>query len=119
MRELFIFLVISLFIGGIIIGTGMMSVQLHEKAHQQINKYYGADSHVVLNYFGTSYTILDENFSSAESQRMAYLGHSVNEAIGYQLTPYFMSIMILFFVVILIGVAIVFELQDLNRGCKR
>jgi hypothetical protein len=69
----------------------------HEVAHVQINNYFGAESHIEFDLTGIR-TIPDSDFGSVESRNQAYLGHSINDAIGYQIVPLFF---VLFGIIIL------------------
>ena len=53
---------ITILLALFVLFTSFESTDGHEQAHVQINKYFGAESTVTLNYFGTSYTHIDGNF---------------------------------------------------------
>ena len=80
------------------LGINYWATQGHEHAHLQINKYFGASSTININVDvlqGISgVTSIDENseFYSEEDRRTAYLAHSINESIGYQLKLTFVSL---------------------------
>jgi len=108
-------MIVVLSAGGIIITANFLSTDLHEEAHKIINSYYGVDSHIEVNYFGVSYTIPDENFATPEDRKFAYLGHSMNEAVGYQIKPLFNGVMLLLLLLCSIGLLCLFELISLNN----
>jgi hypothetical protein len=88
-----LFLLLSIGLITTLYGTSYLSTVRHEEAHVQINKYYGMESTytVTIDYTGVSgLTTPDRNdsFFSEDARNFAYLGHSINEAIGYQLKPY-------------------------------
>ena len=91
-----------------IIGWSVYSSTVaHEKAHVQINKYFGMESSytVTVDWDGISgLTTPDSNdsFYSAEDRDYAYLAHGINEAIGYQLIPYFVGILTFLMLITLI-----------------
>lgn len=58
----------------------------HELAHQKINAYFGAKSHIEMALDG-GHTIYDSNFPSHENMELAQSAHSFNESLGYQLMP--------------------------------
>lgn len=83
----------------------MASVYGHENAHKVINKYFGVDSHIEYTNFGLSgVTYPDEQFKNESDRDAAYIAHGVNEAVGYQTSPWFLGIM--FMQIILISVVI-------------
>jgi len=61
----------------------------HENAHVEINAKQGIDSRIVLD-FGGLRTVADVYPLRDDVTR---LGHSVNEAVGYQLTPLLLGVM--------------------------
>ena len=69
--------------GCIMLFTFAFCVQ-HEEAHKQINTYFGVESNITYSLSG-GITHIDSNFRNAEDRRFAYLAHSFNESIGYQL----------------------------------
>ncbi len=92
----FLFLILAVFL------IYIVSIEMHEIAHIQINKYFGVDSHI--EYFTKDYpisTVADNKFSNSEDRRFAYFAHSINEAVGYQLTPYFLGVMLLQIILIM------------------
>jgi len=61
----------------------------HENAHVEINSKQGIDSYIVLD-FGGLRTVADVYPLRDDVTR---LGHSFNEAVGYQLTPLLLGVM--------------------------
>ena len=57
----------------------------HEQAHVQINKYFGSDSVTRIGFGEGGVTAI--GFENEEKKNLAYVGHSVNEAVAYNITP--------------------------------
>jgi hypothetical protein len=98
----------------ILLGTNYLSVIGHEEAHKKINSYSGASStsHITFSFTEIKgMNIIDENatFYDEEYERNAYFAHGINEAIGYQLIPFFNGIMILLSIIIIILIALNLE----------
>jgi len=103
----------SLFIAFLFtMGVSYLSVVGHESTHVQINTYFQTESEysVEWTWRGLSgRTIVTGEFPSELKRDFAFLGHSVNEAVGYQLTPFFWSI---HFAVWFIALNYAFKRQD-------
>ena len=94
---LFISIVILLL--GIIFWAMYASTDGHERAHVEINKYFGMDSSYTVDVSwdgisGLTTPDANDSFYSDEARNYAYLAHGINEAIGYQLRPFFIGILI-------------------------
>jgi len=91
----------------------------HEQTHVQINKYYGVESEIELNFFGLlgGRTVIKqgETFSSKEDKKTAYLLHSFIEVQDYHLLP-IMNTIIVFIVVG--SLFIKFDFVNLNNTNK-
>jgi len=79
----------------------------HEEAHVQINKYFGMNSTYKINVgfdgiSGVTTNDITDNYYSLEDGRAAYMVHGINEAIGYQLVPFFVGIMIFLLIIIML-----------------
>jgi len=67
-----------------------VTLDRHEQAHTVINTYYGAQTNYSLTF---SFSALNGQASASvfpthEDRQLAYLGHSINEAVGYQNQPF-------------------------------
>lgn len=74
----------------VIIAFIYVTVYYHESAHVQINKYFGADSWA--EYSLTGGLTHSTGFESEEKKDLAYIGHSFNEVVSYNLTPLFIML---------------------------
>jgi len=103
-----LFILIIVLLAGIIFWVMYTSTVGHEKAHVAINTYFGMDSNYVVNVgwdgiSGLTTPDANDSFYSEEARNYAYLAHGINEAIGYQLRPYFIGILIfLMFITIIL-----------------
>jgi len=82
----------SYVLAGLLVICAMLciSIYLHEVAHQRMNEYYGIESHIEFSFPNAMVV--------ADTEKMPVsliLAHSINEAIGYQLIPLFLGIMLL------------------------
>ena len=87
MKEYILFFIMALIL---FFGAGL-SVYQHELAHKEINRFYGTESHIEVSLGGMK-TVTDESYPNNEARSYAYVGHSFNEAVGYQITPLFVSL---------------------------
>jgi len=99
--------IIAILLISVLIASVYSSTVGHEQAHVTINEYFGMDSNyvVTVSFEGISgLTTPDSNdkFYSPEDRRAAYMMHGINEAIGYQLTPFFIGIMSFFIIMIML-----------------
>jgi len=80
-----------------LIGFGYM----HEQVHVAIFEDYGISSHVEYWGHGSDWaTVTDEPIPVGKCNETCMLSHNINEAIGYQLMPFFVLVGIGFLMVI-------------------
>jgi hypothetical protein len=82
-------------VGVVIFSFFAVSVYMHEVAHQVFFRNAGVDSYIELRLFeGKVVTVPypDQQYKSEEAGNIARLSHNINEAIGYQLPPFFVMI---------------------------
>lgn len=82
---------------------------MHELAHVVIFSFYGVDSHIEAVGFAKFIVVPHSQVPSE-----AWLSHSINEAVGYQLFPLFLAIIILLFSIMLYLNFILEELTTLS-----
>jgi len=92
-----VFIGILILIMSILLLSVYSSIVAHEQAHVKINDYFGMDSSYKINIgfdgiSGVTTNDLNDDYYSPEDRRAAYMVHGINEAIGYQLTPWFTGI---------------------------
>ena len=97
MKILWLLLIITGLLLGLWFAINYWSVMGHEEAHVQINKYFGAKSSYTINVdlmgiHGLTAIDKNANFYDDDYSKTAYLAHGINEAIGYQLVPFFNGI---------------------------
>ncbi len=73
------------------------SIDRHELAHKTINEYYGAESDykITLSAYEINGQTQAADYSSDQDRQLAYVGHSMNEAVGYQLQPFIFVVVFL------------------------
>jgi len=86
----YIDIIAKLIIGFILVfGITVTSMYVHEVAHIRINSYYGIDSELHWNIHSPYVMPLEKPPNDA------LFAHAVNDAVGYQLLPFFVGLCIL------------------------
>lgn len=107
-----------LFFAGILAIALMLvaySQVLHEKTHVVIFSEFGVDSVAEFTLAGGRTRPL-EGFASEERRNAAYLGHAVNEVVGYNVTPFLLIIIALFLVQSFFLIKLTASVEQIKRG---
>jgi hypothetical protein len=73
-------------IGITLLLSTVLFVYMHEIAHVAIFDYAGVESHTEWSLNG-GLTYADTDFKTIELKQQAYIGHGINESVGYQVLP--------------------------------
>jgi hypothetical protein len=85
-------------IGVIFIGLFCFFAYMHEQAHVQIYKHYNINSHI--EYIKSFPNLATYPESNCPENSTCKLENSINEAIGYQLMPIFVFLIVSMFILI-------------------
>lgn len=86
----------------VVIITIGMQIYFHEFTHVQIMKYYGCE-HIGTGFEDGSVFVI-ESCPTQEMYDKAVLAHSINEIVGYNITPYLILIVNYLFLLMVISV---------------